>query len=203
MMQAVVACAAYSAHPEALSRTQAKGAPGAGEIPRFRQVKRLGNRKFPWAFLLVNGFFPFVLGFAIYTLWRSTKLLMFLAYRKVGLYAPILALRSRFAGFRHLIPGPILYSVPDALWVYAATAMLGYLWLDHPRRWARWFWTLLPVAIGVGSEFGQLFKLIPGTFDWMDVSCYLAAGALAMVSIHLFIGSGAGWMGIRGEISEP
>ena len=145
-----------------------------------------------WAFLIFNALFPFVLGFAIYTLWRSTKLLMFRAYQQAGLYPSILALRAQTSGVKHLIPGPILYSVPDALWVYGATAALGYLWLSHPGRYTRLFWTLLPVSIGVGSEFGQLFRLVPGTFDWMDVSCYVVAGTLAVASIYFFAGSGAG-----------
>ena len=150
-------------------------------------------RRLPWAFLLLNGLFPFALGLAIYTLWRSTKLLMFRTYHQVGLYGAILGLRAHVAGFRHFIPVPILYSAPDALWVYAATALLGYLWLNHPSRSMRWFWTLLPASIAVGSEFGQLIKLVPGTFDWMDVASYVIACALATASLHFLRGNGHGW----------
>jgi hypothetical protein len=141
----------------------------------------------------LNGLLPFALGLAIYTLWRSTHLLMFRTYQQVGLHGPILGLRAHVAGFKHFMPGPILYSVPDALWVYAATALLGYLWLNHPSRSMRWFWTLLPASIGVGSEFGQLFKLVPGTFDWMDVFSYVIACALATASLHFLRGNGHGW----------
>jgi hypothetical protein len=139
-----------------------------------------------WAFLFLNCGLPMLLGLAVYTLWRSTSLLLFRAYRWTGLYPLILAVRAHVAAVKQSIPNPILYSLPDAMWVYACTVALGYLWRNHPSALTRWSWTALPVLIAVGSEFGQLLKLVPGTFDWMDVSCYHAAFAAAMTSLHFF-----------------
>jgi len=172
------------------------------ENPSTRSRDVNSTRRLPWAFLLLNGLLPFAFGLAIYTLWRSTKLLMFRTYHQVGLYGAILGLRAHVAGFKHFVPGPILYSVPDALWVYAATAMLGYLWLNHPSRSMRWFWTLLPASIGVGSEFGQLAKLVPGTFDWMDVASYVTACALATASLHFLRGNGHGWSTAQAAVEK-
>jgi hypothetical protein len=195
IMKAIAAASPFDIQVEKLlasTRARSKELRSPARFYEGRGTQSASAKRVAWAFLFFNALFPFVLGFAIYTLWRSTKLLMFRAYQQAGLYPSILALRAHTSGVKHLIPGPILYSVPDALWVYGATAALGYLWLSHPGRYKRLFWTLLPVSIGVGSEFGQLFRLVPGTFDWMDVSCYVVAGTLAAASIYFFAGSGAG-----------
>jgi len=195
MMQATAAASRFDVQVQKLlasTRARSRELRSPAQFLESRGAQPASARQVAWAFLFFNALFPFVLGFTIYTLWRSTKLLMFRAYQQAGLYPSILALRAHTSGVKHLIPGPILYSVPDALWVYGATAALGYLWLSHPGRYTRLFWTLLPVSIGVGSEFGQLFRLVTGTFDWMDVSCYVVAGTLAVASIHFFARSGAG-----------
>jgi hypothetical protein len=195
MMQATAAASPFDVQGQKLlasTRVRSRELRSPAQLHESGGAQPASARQLAWAFLLFNALFPFVLGFAIYTLWRSTKLLMFRGYQQADLYPFILALRAHTSGVKHLIPGPILYSVPDALWVYGATAALGYLWLSHPGRYKRLFWTLLPVSIGVGSEFGQLFRLVPGTFDWMDVSCYVVAGTLAVASIYFFAGSGVG-----------
>jgi hypothetical protein len=130
---------------------------------------------------------PFFIGAAIYILWRSQALFLFTWLRQVGLHAPMLALRAHFAGVKHLVPDFILYSLPDGLWLYAFTALMGFIWLNEPNRYLRLFWNLLPVFLAVGSEFGQRFRLIPGTFDWWDVVSYIAAWVPAVVSIHVFL----------------
>jgi hypothetical protein len=194
MMQVIAAASPFDVQvqkPLASTRARSTGNRTPSQFLESRGAKPASAKRVAWAFLSFNALLPFVLGFAIYTLWRSTKLLMFRAYQQAGLYPFILALRAHTSGVKHLIPELILYSVPDALWVYGATALLGYLWRNDPRRYVQWFWTLVPVCIAVGSEFGQLFKLITGTFDWADVSCYLATWALAIVAGHLFLGGGA------------
>ena len=66
------------------------------------------------SFLLVHVAMPIIVGAAMYTLWRSTKLYVFTWYRWMGLTQPVLALRTYAHNMRHLVPGPILYSLPDA-----------------------------------------------------------------------------------------
>jgi hypothetical protein len=180
--------AAVSTHEDLLARSSGRIAPRirSGGTGIGVEADPLHQRGAAWAFLVLNSAVPMLLGFAVYTLWRSTRLLMFRAYQQTGLYPYLLTLRAHVAGVKPSIPSPILYSVPDAMWVYACTAALGYLWRNHPSRLTRWSWSLLPVAVAVGSEFGQQLKLVPGTFDSMDVSCYVAAFAAAMVSLHFF-----------------
>lgn len=161
--------------------------------PQFQHVRDQGDnsvpsKRAPFIFLLSNVIFPVFIGAGIYSLWRSKALLVFAWYRWAGLYGPMLTLRAYFAGVKHLIPGPILYSLPDGLWVYSFTALMGYIWYQKPQRYARLFWTLLPGSMAVGAEIGQGLRLVPGTFDWADMSSYLVAWALATASVHIFIG---------------
>lgn len=154
-------------------------------------------------FISVFVIMPILIGGAIYTLWRSRTLLVFALYRWVGLEPAIMALRKDVGPFRHLVPGVLLFSLPDALWVYAFTALLGYIWSKQPTCWERKLWTLLPVSLGLGGEFGQGLHLIPGTFDWCDVAAYLAAWFAAFISVSVFLNSGTqSWVGTKTNESK-
>jgi hypothetical protein len=121
---------------------------------------------------------PVVVGAAIYTCWRSRQLLVFSWYRAAGLLGIVVKLRLLVAPLRHFVPNPILYSLPDALWVYSFTALMCLLWGLERNSAARTFWLSLPTILAVGAEFGQLSKWIPGTFDPVDIASYLLAGFL-------------------------
>jgi hypothetical protein len=129
-------------------------------------------------------YLPILIGGGIYSLWRSKQLMVFRWYRWVGLTTAVEIARERLAGIKHFIPAPILYSLPDALWVYSFTALMYLLWLDEPPGYERALWILLPVSMGIGAEFGQLLKVVPGTFDWSDVLAYVAAFVSASIFMH-------------------
>jgi hypothetical protein len=156
-----------------------------GPAPSYSGVGRLGRRLTP---VFLSGFVvtPIFIGAAIYTLWRSKSLLVFTWYRWAGLEAPVMLMRRDVASFRHFLPGVIVYSLPDALWVYSFTVLLGYIWSGQTPCWERRFWTFLPVSLGIGGEFGQLLRLVPGTFDWADVAAYAGAWLSASLSLLIF-----------------
>jgi len=113
-------------------------------------------------------------------------LLVFTWYGWLGLQAPLLALRANLAGVRHFLPAFVLYSLPDALWVYSFTFLMQSVWFLHPKSYGRTFWILLPVSLAVGAEVGQLLKVVPGTFDLMDIAGYIAAWAAATMFIRTY-----------------
>ncbi len=41
--------------------------------------------------------------------------------------------------------------------------------------------------MAMGAEIGQRLRLVPGTFDWEDMSSYLVAWVLASVSVQIFL----------------
>jgi len=53
--------------------------------------------------------------------------------------------------------------------------------LSGSDRLIRWIWLSIALTLGVGSELGQLCRLVPGTFDGRDVAFYLAGWIAAIV----------------------
>jgi hypothetical protein len=127
---------------------------------------------------LTHTVFPVAAGAAIYLLWRSPGLLVFRWAAALGMASALSAARAWARSC--LLPGWALFSVPDALWVYAFTAALGLVWVGSQRR-VRWAWLALPGALGIGGELGQAFGLVPGTFDVVDVLLSAAAAAAAFL----------------------
>jgi hypothetical protein len=118
---------------------------------------------------------PLGLGGFIYLSWRPTGLLMFDWAEALGLGSVLAAWRGAVAPSGELVPEAVLYSLPDALWVYALTAWFSRTW-PSPRLRGKWLGAGL--ALGVGGELGQLAGVVPGTFDPVDlVGCAAAAGA--------------------------
>jgi hypothetical protein len=109
---------------------------------------------------------------------------VFTWYRWAGLSQPVLSLRAYAHGLKHLVPGPVLYSLPDALWVYSFTVLLKYIWAEYPNGHSKTTWPLLPVTLAVGAELGQAVKIVPGTFDVMDLLAYFGAWAAAFMVVR-------------------
>lgn len=119
---------------------------------------------------------PILVGASIYTLWRSRHLLVFGWYRATGLDDIVEYARYVAYPFRASVPKIILYSLPDALWVYSFTAALALIWRFEPKSLPRSMWLFIPSVLAIGAEFGQGFHLVPGTFDWWDIVSYVIAG---------------------------
>lgn len=127
-----------------------------------------------------NVLLPIIIGAGIYTLWRSPHLLVFHWFDQVGLIHFVERARQVASIYRSSIPQIILYSLPDALWVYSFTAALVLIWETDSSSLHRLLWLLLPMVSAIGAEFGQAFHWVPGTFDWWDVFSYFIAGILGL-----------------------
>lgn len=118
-----------------------------------------------------------IVGGLIYLLWRSEDMLMFYAAETLGLREFINHARIAIGPAPEWIPDIILFSLPDAVWVYSGTSFFSRLWRGSNRLvWAS-FTSVFTIA-AVGSEVGQLFGIVPGTFDIIDVAVCLLAGWL-------------------------
>lgn len=133
------------------------------------------------AYLALHVVLPLLIGGSIYLLWRDTSLLMFRWLDLVGGVAWLEPARGAVAPLRSSLPDWLLFSVPDGAWVYACVAFFGRLWFDGPPL-PRLFWTALGPALAIGGEIGQLIGVVPGTFDWVDVAWYAAAGVVAAIA---------------------
>ena len=112
----------------------------------------------------VHGGAPLLLGGGMYVLLRGWAI-PGMGALEIGALAPV----------RDRLPDVVLFSLPDALWIYALVSVLGAL---HHERGVRTGWLGAAVVVGVGWELGQLAGLIAGTFDPADLVLSLAAAAL-------------------------
>ena len=80
------------------------------------------------------------------------------------------------------IPGWCIYALPDGLWAVAYGIFIGAIWnFEYPACISV---AMLIPAIGIVSEFLQAFHLLPGTFDWVDLTMYFSGGLLAWAYIY-------------------
>jgi hypothetical protein len=129
-------------------------------------------------------FLPLFLGGFIYILFRSESLLMFKWFHFLGADSLIHNLRIQAAQHTRSTPEFILFSLPDGVWVYSLTFLMGSLWRSA-SLFARLFWVSIGPVLGMGGELGQLFGFVPGTFDYKDLLICLFAtlGALTLTQI--------------------
>lgn len=119
------------------------------------------------------------LGSAIYILFRSESLLMFRWANSLGLLPFIDFLRFYSQGLRPIIPAWFVYSLPFALWTVSYMLFVQAIWFGH-KSISRviWFW-VVPV-ISLAAELGQYPRLVPGTFDILDLLTIIFAVAVVL-----------------------
>jgi len=80
------------------------------------------------------------------------------------------------------LPSWVIFSLPDALWVFSFTSLMLIIWHDNFSK-SSIFWLLLAPLIGLFSEVGQIIKFVPGTFDQTDLCLILIASILQFLQI--------------------
>ena len=121
---------------------------------------------------------PIFIGSMIYILFREKELLMFNWFNYLKLNFIIDFLRNNFYEYRIYIPKSILFSLPDALWVYSFTMFLSIYFKNR----------IILSAIFVGSIITEILQLwfVVGTFDIYDVIYMFTLYLIAMYFIKKF-----------------
>ncbi|NWO18874.1 hypothetical protein [Leptotrichia sp. oral taxon 223] len=128
--------------------------------------------------VILHVILPIFIGSMIYILFREKTLLMFDWFSYLKLDFIIDFLRNNFYGYRMYISKSILFSLPDALWVYSFTMFLSIYFKNR----------ILLSVIFIGSiitEISQLWFVV-GTFDIYDVIYMFALYLIAMYFIKKF-----------------
>lgn len=112
---------------------------------------------------------PLFIGCLIYVLFRTDTLL----YNKLlgNFFTPI-------GSPKIFLQKIIIFSLPDGLWAMSYTMLIFHLRND--KTFKTLIWSILIPVIGVLSEIGQLYYLIPGTFDIIDLIMYIIAPTLVI-----------------------
>jgi len=126
---------------------------------------------------------PIFIGGLIYIVSRSKSLKMFNWFEKINLSNEVRIIRDYFSNIE--LPNWIIYNLPDFLWVFSFTSLLFIIWNKKIEK-ENVFYILFPMGIGVLSEFGQLFSIINGTFDKVDIIFYVFGGLSSIYIISKF-----------------
>ena len=112
---------------------------------------------------------PLFIGCLIYVLFRTDTLL----YNKLfgNFFSPIGSPKT-------VLQNIIIFSLPDGLWAMSYTMLIFHLRND--KTFKTLIWSILIPVIGILSEIGQLYYLIPGTFDIIDLIMYIIAPTLVI-----------------------
>ncbi len=120
--------------------------------------------------LLINFILPISFGTLIYLLFRPLHLTVFHWANTIGLYSNINKTRALF-DIGYLMPEWVIYSLPNGLWAYSFMFFMSFIWGDV-KSLSKIFFIVLVVILSVGSELGQLLRLVPGTFCLTDMFFY-------------------------------
>ena len=124
--------------------------------------------------IFLGSFFMLLLGGMIYILFRSNDLIMFTWFNKINLSELLSKWRLYFVPLKNHLPNWFLFSLPDGLWVLSFGLSMNKIWKNDSQMQI-WFWSMILPFIAIISELGQIFKLVPGTFDWVDLLFYFIA----------------------------
>ena len=137
--------------------------------------------KWKFHFIALHIFIPIFVGGAIYICWRKSTLLMFGWYTNFGLRSEITHIRELTAAARHVLPNWILYSLPDALWVYSLTAFMSAVWFKQRFSMVGVVWISVGLVLSVTGELCQAIGIVSGTFDPVDLLLCVASAVAAFI----------------------
>lgn len=75
------------------------------------------------------------------------------------------------------LPDWFLYALPDGLWIFSCITVLLIVWGNVISK-HNIFWIVLMPLVAIFSEIGQFMKIVPGTFDLMDLIFYTLGSSL-------------------------
>lgn len=110
-----------------------------------------------------------VVGCAIYLLFRSKTLNIYVWCKWLGLSDDIDTLRLSVHGWH--VPNFIRFSLPDGLYCAAWFFFIDAIW-HNEKRFVKYVVILLVPFVTISSEILQYFGLVRGTFDAYDLFCY-------------------------------
>ena len=120
--------------------------------------------------LLVIAFFLIICGGLIYLAFRPKSLLLFQLVDTLCLIEWIDRLRNTYSTIN--IPIFVVYSLTAGLWTASYLLIMFYTTRRCHRKTRIKLSLPLPVS-AVVLEIAQYFSLCPGTFDFIDLVCYL------------------------------
>jgi hypothetical protein len=130
--------------------------------------------------LIIGHMFTLLLGCFIYISFRQDTLIMFNWLNRINILEIISDYRLFTLPLAENLPNWFLYSLPDGLWLFSYLSILLAVWKNTISK-HNIHWILLVPTIAVFIEFGQLFSIVSGTFDILDLTFYLVGAVLPIL----------------------
>lgn len=102
---------------------------------------------------------------------------MFRWFEEIGLHNFIMLVRNSLYDIQ--IPMIIKYCIPDGLWTLSYILLMDAIWSPNIKRQVL-FCGIIPIVGGI-SEILQYFSVVKGTFDVVDLFCYLVPYVLYLI----------------------
>jgi hypothetical protein len=125
---------------------------------------------------------PLLLGGFLYILFRQRTLVMFDWFDLIGMTPAIDRLRAISLCFKSDIWPWVIYSLPDALWVFSFSSFVIHLWSEE--RAIALMLSVLVVFLSAALEIMQYFRMVPGSFDFLYLILILTFGAMPVFIFH-------------------
>ena len=119
------------------------------------------------------------LGGFIYLSYRTRTLVVFDLLDSLHLSCLVSLLRSDTDNLAEWIK----FSLPDGLWVFTYVLYIGIVYSFKTDK-CKLMVSVLPI-IGIVSEFLQYARIIPGTFDVIDLLAYTIGGLVGLGYINI------------------
>jgi hypothetical protein len=133
---------------------------------------------------LLIGTMSIFLGGMIYVLFRKDSLLMFHWFDFIGCLQIIEHLRAHSVYLIKLLPSWVIYSLPTGLWLFGGILLFSSIW--GKIVYVKIIWITLFALVAIGSELGQYFGLVRGTYDLMDLIVMVISIATAVFIDYIF-----------------
>ena len=131
---------------------------------------------------LILSVISLLVGGLLYLGFRSEKLLMFEWGNCMHLNEYIDCWRNICSSYS---PSEwVIYALPDGLWLFSYMLLVHLIWINtNDKKYKIWLY-ILPL-VGISSEVLQLCIEDLGTFDLMDLICYVGAIILFNIKTKL------------------
>ncbi|WP_228446639.1 hypothetical protein [Chryseobacterium sp. 3008163] len=113
-----------------------------------------------------------IFGTFIYLLFRVSTLKVFSWLNYLGIDFLNFKFRIEMLKYTSNIPKWFIFSLPDGLWVFSYVTLMISVWNFIINKQS-FLWICIIPIIAIFSEIFQIFQIVSGTFDIIDLLFYL------------------------------
>ena len=130
--------------------------------------------------LFIGHLMTLMLGGLIYLFFRVKTLLVFEWFESLNIIEFLRPIRIVTMGYSVYLPDWLLFSLPDGLWIFSYMAIILLIWRNRIKK-NNVIWIFIVPLLIILIEIGQLYHVIIGTFDSVDLIFYFFGAILPIL----------------------